>query len=762
MAKTSILTIMIQLAKKGDGDKAAIKELSTLQSTLKSAGVIFGTFTAVAATAAAVLGVFAKAAMESERVDAKLDAVLKSTNATAGMTRNSLDGLADSLSRVSGVDDELLKNSEAVMLTFTQVGSQVFPDAMSAAMDMSAVMGGDLQSSVVQLGKALNVTAGDTSAATTGMSALRRQGVAFTEDQKKMAVEMVKTGDVMGYQKLVLAELNREFGGASEAMGDTASGSANKLKTALGNLAEYLGSTMLPAIKETNEATADYINTSLDAAKAKDTEAAALQVQFDLGRQVVDQYWEGYTGVSTYSQAVMAAGAELLKLGADENVLLDARRKRAEFDSQSAAMTDDIIAEQDIYQAQLGQLKDILSGDLGRAQDDYNAKLAEYNKQLAEARTQKEKDEINANIAAETDAYNERAQAIIFNIQQEAILDSSIPNDAKLQMVTALGVAYGQYDQATAHAIISNQNLVAQVEAGNMSWERAVALMQASAQGVQENTGSMQSEAEAINYLGQHAENSITKLEAMEAAQAGLGSGIQHEALPAVSSLNKQITSLPPSGTAWSYAFDISVSGSVPVLPKRGSYVGKGHGYENNAGVDSEFASGGQMQFGAGWTMVGEEGFELISPSGYVFSNAESRALMASGMLPEYERKAAGPVGENSGDWGYYSGEGPVVQAARRKKRSGSSPPTMSGSNQSSDQSTAEVVAPLAASTEAAVQSAAVAQQQQVAEGIQTRNVIAQGNTDIADKLSETNDLLRNLNNTLPRSIGAAFQQANP
>ncbi len=102
-----------------------------------------------------------------------------------------------------------------------------------------------------------------------------------------------------------------------------------------------------------------------------------------------------------------------------------------------------------------------------------------------------------------------------------------------------------------------------------------------------------------------------------------------------------------------------------------------------------------------------------------------------------------------------------MVQAARRKRRQGSSPPT-TGGNQSSDQSTAEVVAPLVASTGAAVQSAAAAQQQQVAEGIQTRNVIAQGNTDIADKLSETNDLLRNLNNTLPRSIGAAFQQANP
>jgi hypothetical protein len=56
--------------------------------------------------------------------------------------------------------------------------------------------------------------------------------------------------------------------------------------------------------------------------------------------------------------------------------------------------------------------------------------------------------------------------------------------------------------------------------------------------------------------------------------------------------------------------------------------VGAGAG----AGGREQLASGGFL--GKGWSMVGEAGFELIDPSGMVHSNAESRKLMALGIVP--------------------------------------------------------------------------------------------------------------------------------
>jgi hypothetical protein len=57
-------------------------------------------------------------------------------------------------------------------------------------------------------------------------------------------------------------------------------------------------------------------------------------------------------------------------------------------------------------------------------------------------------------------------------------------------------------------------------------------------------------------------------------------------------------------------------------------------------------AKGGQL--GKGWSMVGEEGFEIVSPTGYVFTNEESKALLAGGVRPG-DKFLMG--GEFEGDW---------------------------------------------------------------------------------------------------------------
>ena len=76
-------------------------------------------------------------------------------------------------------------------------------------LDMSVALGQDATQSAIQLGKALNDPV-------KGVTALRRVGVSFTAAQIKQIKTLVATGKTLQAQKLILRELNQEFGGSRE------------------------------------------------------------------------------------------------------------------------------------------------------------------------------------------------------------------------------------------------------------------------------------------------------------------------------------------------------------------------------------------------------------------------------------------------------------------------------------------------------------------------------------------------------------------
>ena len=151
---------------------------------------------------------------------AKTNAIIASTGGVAGVTAKQLEEQAHQLQQISKVDEQVILNGENVMATFTNVrnvvgaGNDVFNQATKAALDISSVMGEDLVSANVQLGKAL-------SDPIAGMTALHRIGVTFTAAQKEQIKTMVDAGNTLGAQKVILAEVNREFGGAAKAAGET-------------------------------------------------------------------------------------------------------------------------------------------------------------------------------------------------------------------------------------------------------------------------------------------------------------------------------------------------------------------------------------------------------------------------------------------------------------------------------------------------------------------------------------------------------------
>jgi hypothetical protein len=153
----------------------------------------------------------------------------------------------------TGIDDEAIQSSMNLLLTFKAVrnevgqGNDIFTRASQAALDLGNVFG-STDAAAKQLGKAL-------SNPVKGVSALRKSGVDFTDAQVKQIKTLVETGRVLDAQKLILKEVESQVGGTAAATATD----FDRMKVAVGNVAEDLGTLLLPAF----EAAARFVTENL-------------------------------------------------------------------------------------------------------------------------------------------------------------------------------------------------------------------------------------------------------------------------------------------------------------------------------------------------------------------------------------------------------------------------------------------------------------------------------------------------------------------
>src|SRR5260221_335666 len=178
-------------------------------------------------------------------VAAQTNQVLKSTKDVSGETATSLNDLADAFSQTTTFSHDTVQGGENLLLTFTNIGKSVFPQATQSILDVSQAMGQDLKSSAIQVGKAL----GDP---TTGMTALQRIGVTFSAQEKATVKEMMKHNDIIGAQKIILHELATEFGGSATAAGKTFGGQMAILENVFEDLQIKIGTALMPHLTQLN------------------------------------------------------------------------------------------------------------------------------------------------------------------------------------------------------------------------------------------------------------------------------------------------------------------------------------------------------------------------------------------------------------------------------------------------------------------------------------------------------------------------------
>ncbi|KKN14484.1 hypothetical protein LCGC14_0995550, partial [marine sediment metagenome] len=242
-AQSSLSRLTKSGDKSGKSLTGAFKKVrASLNSAAKAAASAAIKFGAVAAAAgAAALAAGAIKAINLARVQIKaeqqLAAVLKSTGNAAGVTAKELLAQASALQQVTNFGDETTISAQAMLLTFTKIGRDVFPQTTEAVLNIATAMKTGLKEAATLVGKALNDPI-------KGLTALTRVGITFTEAQKEQIKAFEETGQTMRAQTVILKELEVQFGGSARAIADP----LIQLKNTIGDVGEEIGKVLIPAV----------------------------------------------------------------------------------------------------------------------------------------------------------------------------------------------------------------------------------------------------------------------------------------------------------------------------------------------------------------------------------------------------------------------------------------------------------------------------------------------------------------------------------
>jgi phage-related protein len=154
-----------------------------------------------------------------------------------------IDQIAESM-ELFGDETKVAKQAQATLLTFSEIAETAgevgssFDRATQAAIDLAAAGFGTAETNAVQLGKALNDPI-------TGLTALTRSGVTFTEQQKELIASLVESGNTLEAQDMILEAIEQQVGGTAEATANA----SDKMRVAFSQLQERLGEKLLPVFE---------------------------------------------------------------------------------------------------------------------------------------------------------------------------------------------------------------------------------------------------------------------------------------------------------------------------------------------------------------------------------------------------------------------------------------------------------------------------------------------------------------------------------
>lgn len=584
-------------------------------------------------------------AAEAEKIMAQTEAVVRSTGGAAGLTADQIANMSGRLSQLSAVDDEVIQSGANLLLTFKSVKADGFEPAMQAALDMSVAMGTDLRGNILQVGKALEDPI-------RGLTALRRSGVSFTQEQQNVIKALVNTGKAAEAQKLILAELNKQFGGSAAAGAKTFAGQMDLLRINVDNLAQTIGSRLIPGLTKAAEATNllitwnEKLNDIYSQHRDEVTQTAATYEDYrdellraavvagKLTERQADNVRAGQQAVDTYQ-----IGADSLRYYTEQVGLLT----EAEFEASRAVVA--VTASTDVYTNQL------------QSQTQWLEATAEAGKGVAASTYEVEKAQLRLNAALQAGLMGDLVQA---QEDYRAVLAETAPEIANLT------AQVGENNAALAELKLKNEEAAAAMRTATAEFLNNQLAASLTAEGQRKLAVELGLMSEA-DYLAATAAQNLTKM--LDGTRAS-----EDLMITATAALRDTINSLQSKN------IDINIStfyreyriasGAAPA-GHEGDYGQAGNGSTGtttNTGVPGDDrdrrASGGPVA-GGGAYLVGERGPEMFFPnSGGTIVDANKTDRLIKAM----ERLADGSMGTTNNYYGYGNSDG---DAGQRRAQAG-------------------------------------------------------------------------------------------
>jgi hypothetical protein len=208
---------------------------------------------------------FIKMGEEARKSELRLANVAKQMGLFGENTENvtrRMSKYAENLYRITGVNDDLIRENQAILLTFKELAKSAdtvggaFDRATELTLDLAEVMKTDSSSAAKQLGKVLQDPVKH-------LGALTKAGVTFTDKEREKIEALVRSNKLLEAQDLILDAIETQVGNTAA---ETAS-SVDKMVAAFDIMGGELSEALLPSVDKVADAMTDWLD-SVEGKKA--------------------------------------------------------------------------------------------------------------------------------------------------------------------------------------------------------------------------------------------------------------------------------------------------------------------------------------------------------------------------------------------------------------------------------------------------------------------------------------------------------------
>lgn len=169
-----------------------------------------------------------------QQAEVRLQATLKATGNTIGVTASEMYSLASSLQSVTTTGDETILGMQQIFIAGQKITREMLPQVIELSLDMAEAMGKDATSAAKDLGKAL-------ADPTKGLEELKSSNIFFTDSEKAKIAELQTSNRLMDAQQVILDKVAKAYGGIAREVASTDTGKIEQIKNVMGDIKEGLG-----------------------------------------------------------------------------------------------------------------------------------------------------------------------------------------------------------------------------------------------------------------------------------------------------------------------------------------------------------------------------------------------------------------------------------------------------------------------------------------------------------------------------------------